>query len=524
MDAIIAGTFLLPGISIQPAYAQKVAMCDEQFTPTSLQLSFPCEGKTTLKTAQQLEKTYTLYDNNQKGIEEVYFFYTKYENPTKPDPNIFEEVSKAMQSRFEKALKDYTKLTKASSYSMLSLKPYEPELGLSDDYFYGYRVALLKGSGSVNIYVRINVQYYFKHGLLFAGSQEVIATVNEFRFNDRNFATSPSYYHAINEPYVIPNTSIGLSFQLSKQSSIVNDPNNGAYVSIDKAGVTDAIRSRYKIKKPILIKKLKTLSPGETFTQATAGYIKGESGVIVNPGYWKANPAISNIIAIEYAGTYSDGTKKTAYPYRILFECGKTLYEMVVDKEEAEYRFSEIDKLIKTMRHTGNTQSAANNASVASDFNRDLLSAMEAWLKDQFASAKGKQKPYEAFSGVTTNRFETSVKLESYPTEIVEEGMQPSVRRDWVARLGSFDAKDAAQQQFNAWYQKLASFKHEMFQLKQVRKTGDLAVWVPTQLHKDLPSYFEKMEMQLYVKERFFTENGKMKSRYELLLALGSSL
>jgi hypothetical protein len=265
----------------------------------------------------------------------------------------------------------------------------------------------------------------------------------------------------------------------------------------------------------------------EKFATVAAPYLKESYNNQLNGYDAKKYPAFKNMVVFKKRWEFRPGMfGDLPEPYRYLFEFNGFVYDL---SGEITQR-SIMDSILKTLRvYKGVLNSDAKiltgGTKTDGTFNRDLLLGMDEWLKDRFEAYKGTKKETKILrEALGTQRFETTLKLGKYPTEIVEEGFIPDNRRDWVGTLGTFDSKEEALKLFNEWQKIFLTFKHEQFQLKEVRKTEDEVVWSPQASQKGLPEQFSTMEVRLRVKQQFLIENGTMVVRYLVLLSVGSKL
>lgn len=505
--------------------AQQVRMCSETFPEFGLNLDFPCGGKTIQKDANSFSKSFELKDNNGTLMEQVNLLFIKYPVPVTPTDNMVNQLREDIEKDFKAAMKNYVSATGMSDYQVLPLKSNEQELSPGFKIIYATRTAMATAPGKKNVYVYFSFEYYFKHGKIIAKSRALLTKVSKYLFDERSFSTDPTLFLNIKEPYLVTHSKTLLSFELREENLVLKDlPAENGFL-IDNAGITDQNRSQFKIKQPILVRLVKKIPAGQTFATATAAMVKGQPDIKTNPSDWKTNSAVPNIVLFLHYGTYSNGQRSQfGYPYRVLFEFDKTIYEIVADKKDCEYQELIIKRLIETLKKSaaGNTATAPAQSEA---FNRELLLGMEAWLKDYLASSKGEELKTNTLGALMTKRFQSTLKLQQYPSVILEEGLTPDKRRDWLVTLGSFSNKEAALPVMQQWTVYFKALQHELFQLKPIKQTAESVLWMPVPTATSgLPAQFSKLELHLLIKEIFLAENGKMVTKYEVQLRMGSKL
>ncbi|HMO32710.1 MAG TPA: hypothetical protein PKE63_01080 [Lacibacter sp.] len=510
--------------------------CNYNYPEIGFAMGYFCDARQIGKNDTAIAYTYEQRDRSNQSIlyEQSMVVFQKYK--TRRSASL-QEIEKQGRAALENRLSQMRTPFKITTSKTITGEGYEPTLRYTNEGMRYTHYTYIETSAGNNFALEYVINFYFDNG--FVAATSIVECLKKLSASEAaqyksntppafaSFATRPTNIeYKTSGRYQVSSSAVGLSFELAQHNLEASESAEQKTVLIDYCGISQDNRAAYGAQNPITLKLVKKLGVNDKFATIAAPYLKESFNNELNGYDAKKYPAFKNMVIFKKRWEYMPGRfYDHPEPYRYLFEYNGYVYDLAGENPQKAI----LDSLLKTIQvYKGAPTTAATTPATGTNaneaFNRDLLLGMEEWLKDQFATVKGREKPSNTLGALMTKRFETTLKLGSYPTEIVEEGLAPDKRRDWTGTLGSFDSKANALKMYNDWQKTFSTFKHELFQLKLVRKTEDEVVWSPHQLQQGLPPQFSKMELRLRLKESFLVENGKMVTRYEVLLTTGSKL
>jgi hypothetical protein len=523
-----------PLLHAQPA---ERTYCDYKFPEYGFEMRYFCDARQINKNESSIAFTYEHLDRSNPNIiyEQSVVFLEKYKTRYSLTA---QEIENRAKATLEKRLSEIRSQLGVTTSKTVTGEGYDPKLSYTRDGIRYTHYTYMKTSAGTDLALEFVNTFYFDNCFVAATSFfECLQKLSSYEAEQYRSNKPPAFATFTTRPirieyktsgrYQVGSSALGLSFELAQHNLEARASAEQKMVLIDYIGVPQDNRAVYGAENPITLKLVKKMGVNEKFATIAEPYLKESYNNQLNGYEAKKYPAFKNMVVFKKQWEYRPGMfSNLPEPYRYLFEFNGYVYDL---SGEITQR-SIMDSILKTIQvyKAGPTTTATTPSTSTypgETFNRDLLLGMEEWLKDRFAAYKGIKKETNTLrEALGTQRFETTLKLGNYPTEIVEEGLIPDKRRDWVGTLGSFDSKEEALKLYNDWQKTFLTFKHEQFQLKEVRKTEDEVVWSPQLLLQGLPEQFSTMEVRLRVKQQFLIENGTMAVRYVVLLSVGSKL
>jgi hypothetical protein len=511
--------------------------CDYKYPEYGFEMRYFCDAKQIKKNESSIAFTYEHLDRSNPNIiyEQSVVFLEKYK--TRYSLTV-QEIENRAKATLEKRLSEIRSQLGVTTSKTVTGEGYDPKLRYTTEGISYTHYTYMKTSEGTDLALEFVNTFYFDNGFVAATSFfECLKKLSSYEAEQYRSNKPPAFATFTTRPirieyktsgrYQVSSSAVGLSFELAQHNLKARESAAEKMVFIDYVGVPKDNRADYGAENPITLKLVKKMGVNEKFATVAAPYLKESYNNQLNGYDAKKYPAFKNMVVFKKRWEFRPGMfGDLPEPYRYLFEFNGFVYDL---SGEITQR-SIMDSILKTLRvYKGVLNSDAKiltgGTKTDGTFNRDLLLGMDEWLKDRFEAYKGTKKETKILrEALGTQRFETTLKLGKYPTEIVEEGFIPDNRRDWVGTLGTFDSKEEALKLFNEWQKIFLTFKHEQFQLKEVRKTEDEVVWSPQASQKGLPEQFSTMEVRLRVKQQFLIENGTMVVRYLVLLSVGSKL
>jgi hypothetical protein len=510
--------------------------CDYKYPEYGFEMRYFCDAKQIEKNDSSIVFTYEHRDRSNQSIiyEQSIVFFRKFKNRNSAT---LQEIENWAKVALENRLSQIRSQVKVTMSKTVTADGYGPKLLYTGEGISYTHYTYIKTSSGNDLALEFENNFYFDNGFVAATSivecLKMLSSSEAVKYENNkppafpSFTTRPTRIeYKTSGRYQVSSSALGLSFELPQHNLEASESAAEKMVFIDYVGVPKDNRAVYGAKNPITLKLVKKMGVNEKFATVAAPYLKESYNNQLNGYDAKKYPAFKNMVVFKKQWEFRPGMfSDLPEPYRYLFEFNGYVYDL--SGEIMQHTI--LDSILKTIQvyKAGPTTTATTPTTStypSETFNRDLLLGMEEWLKDQFAAVTGKEKPSNTLGAVMTKRFETTLKMGNYPTEIVEEGLISDKRRDWVGTLGSFDSKEEALKLYNDWQKTFLTFKHEQFQLKEVRKTEDEVVWSPQLLQQGLPEQFSLMELRLRVKQQFLIENGTMVVRYHALLSVGSKL